>query len=176
VLSCTAPGGAPEREILLDAEPCLVRAAPARLDRAVSNLLDNACKWSPAGKPVEVIVSGGCVRVRDHGPGFAEVDLPHVFDRFYRARAARATPGSGLGLAIVRQVAELHGGSASAANRPGGGAELTLALPLAEPVFVGEPLSPRRAAVLAQRDARELHSRASEPARPVAVQEVPRTL
>ena len=60
--------------------------------------------------------------MRDHGPGFAEADLPHVFERFYRADEARALPGSGLGLAIVRQAAESHGGSVEAANAPGGGA------------------------------------------------------
>ncbi len=123
---------APECRIVLDAEPCLVRAAPARLDRAIANLLDNACKWNPsapAGGPVEVRVRGGAVEVRDHGPGIAAEDLPRVFDRFYRAPAARGRPGSGLGLAIVRQMAEAHGGAVHAANDPGGGARLTLELP-----------------------------------------------
>jgi two-component system sensor histidine kinase MprB len=176
VLSCTGPGGAPEHEIVLHAEPCLVWAAPARLDRAVANLLDNACKWSPPGEPVEVSVRDGCVRVRDHGPGFAEDDLPHVFDRFYRARAARALPGSGLGLAIVRQVAELHGGSASAANHPGGGAELTLSLPLAEPVFAREGPGPPRVDEDAGTDAGRLGAGAAQPARALAVQQLPRAL
>jgi two-component system sensor histidine kinase MprB len=123
---------APECHFLLDAQPCLVRAAPARLDRAIANLLDNACKWNPppplAG-PVEVRVRGGVLEVRDHGPGIAAEDLPRVFDRFYRAPGARARPGSGLGLAIVRQMAEGHGGAVYAANDPGGGAMLTLELP-----------------------------------------------
>jgi two-component system sensor histidine kinase MprB len=114
----------------LHAEPCLVRAAPARLDRAIANLLDNAVKWSPSEHAlVEVDVGGGRVRVRDHGPGIAEEDLPRVFDRFYRAAAARGLPGSGLGLAIVRQLAETHGGAVHAANDAGGGAVLTLELP-----------------------------------------------
>jgi len=124
---------APERRLHLDAEPCLVRAAPGRLDRALANMLDNACKWSPPGGVVEIAVRNGCVRVRDHGPGIAGEDLPHVFDRFYRSRAARALPGSGLGLAIVRQFAELHGGTASAENHPEGGARLTLTLPAFAP-------------------------------------------
>jgi two-component system sensor histidine kinase MprB len=69
-----------------------------------------------------VRLAAGELTVRDHGPGFSDADLPHVFERFYRARDARGMPGSGLGLAIVRQAAEAHGGAASAANAPGGGA------------------------------------------------------
>ena len=76
-----------------------------------------------------VRVRDGCVQVRDRGPGIAAADLPRVFDRFYRAADARGLPGSGLGLAIVRQMAETHGGSVQAANDPGGGARLELALP-----------------------------------------------
>ena len=67
--------------------------------------------------------------VRDHGPGIAEEDLPRIFDRFYRAAAARGMPGSGLGLAIAKQVVELHGGAASAKNAESGGAELKLRFP-----------------------------------------------
>ena len=124
---------APQCRFTLNAEPCLVRAAPARLDRAIANLLDNACKWNPHAPDadaIEVCVRDGRVEVRDHGPGIAPHDLPRVFDRFYRAPAARARPGSGLGLAIVRQMAESHGGTVHAANDPGGGARLTLELPL----------------------------------------------
>jgi two-component system sensor histidine kinase MprB len=122
---------APRCTFSLDVEPCLVRAAPARLDRAIANLLDNASKWSPPSPPagaVEVRVRKGSLEVRDRGPGIAEDDLPRVFDRFYRAPAARGLPGSGLGLAIVRQVAEIHGGTVHAANDSGGGARLTLEL------------------------------------------------
>jgi two-component system sensor histidine kinase MprB len=120
---------APACRFELDAAPCLVRAVPARLDRAIANLLDNAVKWGPPGGPVEVRVRDGCVEVRDRGPGIAAADLARVFDRFYRAADARGLPGSGLGLAIVRQVAETHGGSVQAATDPGGGARLTLVLP-----------------------------------------------
>ncbi len=133
---------ASECRFVLDAEPCLVRAAPARLDRAIANLLDNACKWNPptpstppthpAGDPIEVRVRSGVLEVRDHGPGIAAEDLSRVFDRFYRAPGARARPGSGLGLAIVRQMAEAHGGAVHAANDPDGGARLTLELPALE--------------------------------------------
>jgi two-component system sensor histidine kinase MprB len=121
---------APETEFAFSAEPSMVTGSRGRLARAVGNLLDNAVKWSPPGQPVEVVVDGGEVTVRDHGPGIADDDLPHVFDRFYRAPAARGLPGSGLGLAIVKQVAESHGGSVVAEPAPGGGARLRLALPL----------------------------------------------
>jgi two-component system sensor histidine kinase MprB len=115
----------------LDVEPCLVRASPARLDRAIANLLDNACQWNPSvpgAAPIEVRVRDGVLEVRDHGPGIEDSDLSRVFDRFYRATAARALPGSGLGLAIVRQFAESHGGAVHAANDPTGGARLTIEL------------------------------------------------
>jgi two-component system sensor histidine kinase MprB len=118
----------PGREIRLATAPCVVDGTPARLDRAVANLLDNAAKWSPAGAAVDVSVRDGEVVVRDRGPGIAPDDLPHVFDRFYRASAARGLPGSGLGLAIVRQVAEAHGGTVAAENADGGGALLRLRL------------------------------------------------
>jgi two-component system, OmpR family, sensor histidine kinase MprB len=120
----------PGREIHAELDETVVEGSPARLDRAVSNLLDNAEKWSPAGAPIEVAVREGGVLVRDHGPGFSGEDLPRVFDRFYRARSARGLPGSGLGLAIVRQVAEAHGGTVAAGNAEGGGAQLRLTLPV----------------------------------------------
>jgi two-component system sensor histidine kinase MprB len=123
---------APATQFALTADECLVRGSRARLARAVGNLLDNAVKWSPPEQPVEISVNAGEVTVRDHGPGIAEDDLPHVFDRFYRARAARGLPGSGLGLAIVKQVAEGHGGSVVAESAPGGGARLRLSLPLSQ--------------------------------------------
>jgi two-component system sensor histidine kinase MprB len=103
-------------------EPTLVENVPERVARAVTNLLDNARKWSPPGGRIEVSLRAGTLTVRDHGPGFDEGDLPYVFDRFYRAEQARRMTGSGLGLAIVRQAAEAHGGWVSAANAPDGGA------------------------------------------------------
>jgi two-component system sensor histidine kinase MprB len=109
-------------EFNAELEPTVIRGEPARIQRAISNLVDNAVKWSPTGGAVDVRLADGELSVRDHGPGFADGDLPHVFERFYRARDARGMPGSGLGLAIVRQAAEAHGGAASAANAPGGGA------------------------------------------------------
>ncbi len=106
----------------------LIRGVPATIERAVGNLLDNAAKWSPPGAEVEVAVHDASVSVRDHGPGIDEEDLPHVFDRFYRARSARGMPGSGLGLAIVRQVAEAHGGEVVAERAEGGGTLMILRL------------------------------------------------
>jgi two-component system, OmpR family, sensor histidine kinase MprB len=122
---------APSLRFVSAMEPTLVRGVPERLDRAVSNLLDNAAKWSPSEGEVEVTVKSGELLVRDHGPGIDEADLPHVFDRFYRAPSARGKPGSGLGLAIVRQVAESHGGTVTAEAADGGGALFRLHLPLA---------------------------------------------
>jgi two-component system sensor histidine kinase MprB len=106
----------------------VVRGDADRLHRAVANILDNAVKWSPEGGVVEVEVGPAGVTVRDHGPGIAPEDLPFVFDRFYRAPAARGKPGSGLGLAIVRRVAELHGGSVLAEAADGGGTLVRLEL------------------------------------------------
>jgi two-component system, OmpR family, sensor histidine kinase MprB len=117
---------APELRIEATIEPTLVRGEGDRIARAITNVLDNARKWSPAGGTVEIELHGGTLSVRDHGPGFHDEDLPFVFDRFHRASDARSKPGSGLGLAIVRQAAEAHGGFAEAANAPGGGAVLRL--------------------------------------------------
>jgi two-component system sensor histidine kinase MprB len=108
----------------LELEPTTVSGPGDRIGRAVSNLVDNAAKWSPAGGMVEVALKEGILSVRDHGPGFQEEDLPFVFDRFYRAEDARKLPGSGLGLAIVRQAAESCGGFVEAQNAVGGGALL----------------------------------------------------
>jgi two-component system sensor histidine kinase MprB len=109
--------------------PMIVDVVPDRLGRAVNNLLDNAARHSPPGGVVEVVVDADGMRVRDHGPGVAEPDLPYVFDRFFRGANSRGRQGSGLGLAIVRQVAEQHGGSVTAANARDGGAIFSLHLP-----------------------------------------------
>jgi two-component system, OmpR family, sensor histidine kinase MprB len=117
---------APGVEFELEARPAVVDGDPERLARALNNLLDNAAAHG-AG-PVRVTVDGNGVRVRDHGPGLAPEEASEVFQRFYRGRGSRETPGSGLGLAIVKQVAESHGGSATARNADGGGAEFALRL------------------------------------------------
>lgn len=111
----------------LDLRPTTVSGEADRLQRMVGNLLDNAVKHG--GEPIEVTVADARLEVRDHGPGIAAADLPHVFDRFYRAADARAATGSGLGLSIVRQVAEAHGGDVRAANHADGGAVVTVTLP-----------------------------------------------
>ena len=117
---------APDIGFEVATEPTLVDGVPERLARAVSNLLDNAARHSPPEGVVEVTVDAEGVRVRDHGSGIEEADLPYIFDRFYRGVNSRGRQGSGLGLAIVRQAAEQHGGHVSAENAPGGGALLTL--------------------------------------------------
>jgi two-component system sensor histidine kinase MprB len=124
-----ADRNAREVQFRLSSRPTLVQGVPARLDRAVTNLLDNAAKWSPAGGVVEVDVDAGTVAVRDHGPGISDADLPFIFDRFYRSAEARSMPGSGLGLAIVRQVAEAHGGHVAVERPDGGGSRFVLSLP-----------------------------------------------
>jgi len=118
---------APGLEFELDIEPTMITNAPDRVNRAVTNVIDNARKWSPPDGTVQVSLRDGVLCVRDHGPGFDERDLEHVFDRFYRADKARRMPGSGLGLAIVKQAAEAHGGFATAANARDGGAVLRVA-------------------------------------------------
>ncbi|HEV2945209.1 MAG TPA: HAMP domain-containing sensor histidine kinase [Solirubrobacteraceae bacterium] len=117
---------------LLELAPTILPGVPARLERAVANLLDNAVKYSPPGELVEIELHGGELTVRDHGPGISAEDLAYVFDRFYRGAEARGRPGSGLGLAIVRQVAVQHGGSVAAERAPGGGTLMRVRLPGAE--------------------------------------------
>ena len=124
-------GRSTDVEVRSELRPSLVRGVAPRIDRAVANLLDNAVKWSPPGGVIEVTVGDGELAVRDHGPGVADEDLPHVWDRFYRSPRARGLPGSGLGLAIVRQVAESHGGSVAVERPDGGGALFRLRLPSA---------------------------------------------
>ncbi len=111
----------------------VVGEAPA-LERAVTNLLDNAAKWSPEGGVVTVRLSDGVLTVDDQGPGIPEEERARIFDRFWRSVDSRTLPGSGLGLAIVRQVAERHAGTVQAAENVGGGARLVLKLPGTENV------------------------------------------
>ncbi|GIF14022.1 HAMP domain-containing sensor histidine kinase [Actinoplanes teichomyceticus] len=114
--------------------PASVLGRPGELERMVVNVLDNAAKWSPPGAAVQVRLSSDepgwtVLTVTDSGPGIAAEDLPYVFDRFYRAPAARSMPGSGLGLAIVAQTAGQHGGTAAVAAGEDGGTVVTIRLP-----------------------------------------------
>lgn len=102
------------------------------LERAVTNLLDNAVKFSPEGGTIKVRLIGDRLMVSDEGPGIADEDLPHVFDRFYRSDRARNTPGTGLGLSIVAHTVSAHGGWVRAGRAPEGGAEFTMRLPVSQ--------------------------------------------
>ncbi|MFI1330406.1 ATP-binding protein [Streptomyces sp. NPDC020845] len=123
------------REITVTADDTVLEGRPAALQRAITNLVENAAKFDQAGTaPIEVVVRGGRVAVLDRGPGVADEDRHRVFDRFYRAAGARSLPGSGLGLAIVREVAAAHGGTVFAERRPGGGAVMGFTVTDAAPI------------------------------------------
>jgi two-component system sensor histidine kinase MprB len=111
------------------ADPWFVTGDAPGLERAFLNVLDNAAKWSPPGGVVTAVLEQGSLMVADQGPGIAEEDLPHVFERFYRSVDSRTMPGSGLGLAIVREVAERHGGSVRVGREPTGGAVFWVSIP-----------------------------------------------
>lgn len=119
------------RPIEIDVTPSVVLGDPTMLERAVSNLVSNADKFSPPGAPVTIIAGDGSVRVRDRGPGIPVEDRERVFDRFYRSEVTRSMPGSGLGLSIVAQVVQRHGGVVWATEAEGGGAEVGFRLQLA---------------------------------------------
>jgi two-component system sensor histidine kinase MprB len=126
--------------VVVDAEPALVVGKPRQLLRVLDNLLDNAAKFDSSSVPIEVTVRPGRLDVRDHGPGIDPADLDRVFDRFYRAAAARPLPGSGLGLAIAHDIVAAHGGELTASNAPGGGAVFTATFAPAPTATVHPPL------------------------------------
>ncbi len=121
------------REVVLELEPTSVRGNAALLERAVTNLLDNAGKWTPPDGRVRVVLADGRLRVLDDGPGVAAADEARLWDRFWRAEGSQDIPGSGLGLAIVREVVEAHGGTLHVANRPEGGLDIGFSLPAPPP-------------------------------------------
>jgi two-component system sensor histidine kinase MprB len=116
-------------KVEVDLRPWMVIGEPQLLERAVTNLLDNAAKWSPPGGTIRVRLEEGRLTITDEGPGIAAEDLPHIFDRFYRSSEARTLPGSGLGLSIVKRAAERHGGTVEVSSPPSGGTTFTLTLP-----------------------------------------------
>ncbi len=128
--------------VSVDPEPAMVRGDGARLRQLVMILVDNAVRHSPRGGRVVVTVRVAgpvaSVEVADQGPGVREEDVPHVFDRFWRAPGA-PSGGTGLGLAIGRWIADTHGGRIGVANRPEGGAVFRVELPSAEPASVTDP-------------------------------------
>lgn len=116
------------RTVETDLEPSWIEGRPAALDRAITNLLDNADKWSPDGEPIHLSVADGTLLVRDAGPGIDDADKPFVFERFYRSPTARSQPGSGLGLSIVKQIVDDLDGEVSVADGDNGGATVGIQL------------------------------------------------
>ena len=116
-------------QIEYSANSCQILAAPALVERAVSNMIDNALKWNPQDLPIQVRVENGSVRVSDSGPGIPVEEQERVFERFYRTEQARSLPGSGLGLSIVRHVAESFGGHAQIVDRDKPGTTIELYFP-----------------------------------------------
>jgi two-component system sensor histidine kinase KdpD len=115
----------------------LVRADPLLLEQAIVNLLDNAAKYSPPGSAIQVHAHAAPDRifltVTDEGSGISQEALPHIFEKFYRAKASDSRiAGTGLGLAVARGFVEAFGGKLEASNRPDrSGAVLTISLPIA---------------------------------------------
>lgn len=109
--------------------PASISVRPSQLDRAISNLIDNALKFCPTSESVDIFVNNKRIDVCDHGQGISDDDKPFVFDRFYRAISTRALPGSGLGLAIVKQFAVDHDAIVGVTDTPGGGATMSIQFP-----------------------------------------------
>ena len=114
--------------------PVIVQAHKAKLQSLVSNLLENALKYTPAGGNVSLVLSHSNAQVRlavsDTGCGISEHDLPHIFERFYRADFSRHEPGSGLGLALVHSIVTFYSGTIDCQSTPGKGTTFTVTLPL----------------------------------------------
>jgi len=123
---------APSLRFTTTLTPVVVHGRPGELERMVVNVLDNAAKWSPPGGEIRTtLTADGTLTVTDRGPGIAEEDLPHVFDRFWRADPSRqrTTGGTGLGLAIAQEDAAVHGGLLDVWSAPGEGSCFRLTLP-----------------------------------------------
>ncbi|HET9346478.1 MAG TPA: HAMP domain-containing sensor histidine kinase [Candidatus Limnocylindrales bacterium] len=133
--SMAKPAGAKDVRVLVDPEPAMVEGDSTRLRQLVMILVDNAIRHSPAGGEVRVAVrrSGGAafLDVEDQGRGIHPEDMPHVFDRFWRASGA-PSGGTGLGLAIAKWIVDRHRGFITVSNREGGGAHFRVQLPSIE--------------------------------------------
>ncbi|MCL2735750.1 MAG: HAMP domain-containing histidine kinase [Propionibacteriaceae bacterium] len=114
-------------------EPIYVMGDTTTLERAITNLLDNAVKFSPAGGTITVRLTADGLVISDEGPGISDADVPHVFERFYRSDSSRNTPGTGLGLSIVDHTVTAHGGTVEVSRAASGGAQFTVRLPEVEP-------------------------------------------
>ncbi|MEC8017577.1 MAG: HAMP domain-containing sensor histidine kinase, partial [Actinomycetota bacterium] len=118
------------RQVLVQSDDSELIIRRGQLERAVSNLLENAVKFDQSDSPIEVTVVDGRISVLDRGPGIPTADQPLVFERFHRSATARTLPGSGLGLSMVATIARQHGGEVFVADRDGGGAVVGLTLPV----------------------------------------------
>jgi len=120
-------------DVSLPSEPLTVLGDVARLQRVVANILDNAIKYTPAHGRVIISAdsdaSGVSIAVRDTGPGIDQVDLPYIFDRFYRGEKSRSSPGNGLGLSLALAIIRMHGGDIAIKSLTGKGSTFTVCLP-----------------------------------------------
>jgi two-component system heavy metal sensor histidine kinase CusS len=111
-----------------------ISADPVLFERAVSNLVDNALRFTSDGGKIKISImvrdAHSEIAVSDNGRGIAPEHLPRVFDRFYRADPSRSSAGAGLGLALVKSIVDLHGGSANIQSEPGHGTTVKLTFPL----------------------------------------------
>jgi two-component system sensor histidine kinase MprB len=117
---------------VVDTEFCEIKVDPSLVERAVSNLISNAVKWSSSAGIVEVTVRDGNLTVRDYGPGIAKGETDLIFERFFRSASAPSAEGSGLGLSIVRHIAESFNGSTHVVDHQGEGAAIALSFPLSQ--------------------------------------------
>jgi two-component system sensor histidine kinase MprB len=116
--------------ITVEVDSSMVLGQGPQLERAVSNLLENAAKFDTGSVPITCTMVSGRIIVSDHGPGIPDADKPRVFERFYRADAARSAPGSGLGLSMVREIARAHGGDVFVGDAPAGGTTIGFTIPV----------------------------------------------
>src|SRR5204862_5946032 len=145
----------------MPASPVRIRHDPQRIGQVVANLVANAVKFTPRGGSITVDVAstadGARIEVTDTGVGIDPVELPHIFERFYRgsrANEARGS-GSGLGLAIVRSIVDMHGGTIEVESRVGQGTRMVVTLPRDPRLVEGTPAA-KQAAVASAADAQAL--------------------